>query len=154
MNPSSPLHASTTSPESRGGAGGRLAVAAYLGSLSLGIALLFVGACQASLAVLAFGALALLAAGGFWMTIRENASAEMVDALSSEAGEPHVPAARASNPGGPKIAELASLLHELNALEGKRGSGHFDPWALQSVRSDIRLLVLSSAEIRSVLHVD
>jgi hypothetical protein len=39
--------------------------------------------------------------------------------------------------------ELLSLLEQWEALEQKRGSPEFDPWALQALRNDIRKIVES-----------
>jgi len=40
-----------------------------------------------------------------------------------------------------RVAELIRLLEQWEALEQKRGSPAFDPWAVQAVRHDIRILV-------------
>lgn len=40
-----------------------------------------------------------------------------------------------------RVAELIRLLEQWEVLEQKRGSPEFDPWAVQAVRHDIRLLV-------------
>lgn len=50
-------------------------------------------------------------------------------------------AAAASPLDDTHVAELIRLLEQWEALEQKRGSPGFDPWAVQAVRHEIRLLV-------------
>ncbi len=40
-----------------------------------------------------------------------------------------------------RVAELVRLLQEWERAELKRGSADFDPWAVQSLRHDIRVMV-------------
>jgi hypothetical protein len=54
----------------------------------------------------------------------------------------------------PKVDELAALLQEWSGLERARGSGRFDPWALQSVRSEIRATVQENPALRRLLGTD
>ena len=50
-----------------------------------------------------------------------------------------------------RVAELVRLLQEWEAMEKKRGSAGFDPWALQSMRHDIRALVESDRALDELL---
>jgi hypothetical protein len=43
--------------------------------------------------------------------------------------------------GETSLDRLIPLLHQLDELERKRGARDFDPWALQSVRREIKALV-------------
>lgn len=49
-----------------------------------------------------------------------------------------------------RAAELVSLLDEWEAMEAKRGSPEFDPWALQVLRNDIRRTVASDPALEEL----
>ena len=79
---------------------------------------------------------ALLSVAGLTHTwLRRHGRWDQADAALHEIAQPgpHTDAA--------KIAELVRLLQQWEKLESRRGSPGFDPWALQAVRHDIRVMV-------------
>ncbi len=48
--------------------------------------------------------------------------------------------------------KLTALLRDLHALERKRGRRDFDPWALQSLRNEIKSLVAEEPVLRELLE--
>ena len=52
----------------------------------------------------------------------------------------------------PQLTRLLDLLRDWEALEEKRGSRAFDPWALQVVRNDIHALVEADPALASVVE--
>lgn len=50
------------------------------------------------------------------------------------------------------VAELVRLLGQWDALESRRGSPGFDPWALQAVRHDIRAMVEEDPALAALFH--
>jgi hypothetical protein len=76
------------------------------------------------------------AALGWWLTQRRDAevpSETLFEVLTQQVPPPDEARGR----------ELLAMLEEWEALEGKRGTPEFDPWALQSLRNDIRKAVES-----------
>jgi hypothetical protein len=61
-----------------------------------------------------------------------------------------------AEPGPPsdaaRVDELVGLLRQWNALESRRGSAAFDPWALQSIRHDIRVMVDADPALERLFH--
>jgi hypothetical protein len=51
-----------------------------------------------------------------------------------------------------KVAELVRLLREWEALERRRGGPGFDPWAVQAVRRDIRVMVEADPALEGLFH--
>jgi hypothetical protein len=51
------------------------------------------------------------------------------------------------------VAELVRLLQEWEQLEKKRGSADFDPWAVQALRHDIRVMVEKDPALDRLFHV-
>lgn len=51
-----------------------------------------------------------------------------------------------------RVAELTCLLQQWDALERKRGTAEFDPWALQAVRHDIHELVAGDPALTALFH--
>ena len=51
-----------------------------------------------------------------------------------------------------QVAGLVQLLREWEALESRRGSPGFDPWALQSVRHDIRVIIDENPALEGLFH--
>ncbi len=55
-------------------------------------------------------------------------------------------------PDPTQIGQLADLLHQWDALEQKRGSPDFDPWAVQAVRHDIQEIVEADPALGRLFH--
>lgn len=75
--------------------------------------------------------LAVLASAGLRRRDRFEAAELSLDAFAR--GEPP--------PDEARVGELVSLLREWDALEQKRGSPEFDPWAVQALRHDIQRVI-------------
>ena len=54
--------------------------------------------------------------------------------------------------GDSQVTRLVGLLQELNELERRRGSPAFDPWALQALRHDIRMVVGQDPALGRLFH--
>ena len=113
----------------------RLTFLVCLASLTAGILVTLAGAATRNFRLLGAG-LALLTIAGLtraWLG-REGRFEEANSAFDgvANAGAP---------PDEARVAELVRLLQEWEALERKRGSPGFDPWAIQAVRHDIRSMV-------------
>ena len=110
---------------------------AVLTALATGILLTIAGvwAAEARLALAGLGALVFAAAGRAWLQRRGqfDAADRAFDALAQH--EPPIDETRGR--------QLLVLLEQWEAMEGKRGSPDFDPWALQVLRNDIRAAVES-----------
>jgi hypothetical protein len=52
-----------------------------------------------------------------------------------------------------RVAELVRLLREWEQMERKRGSADFDPWVVQALRHDIRMMVEKDPELDRLFHV-
>lgn len=110
---------------------------AILAALAGGILLTIVGvvAWQPHWSAAGLGVVGLAWAGRAWLQRRgEFGPAERALADMGETG-----AALDSA----RVAELMALLERWEQMEAKRGSAEFDPWALQSVRNEIRVVVES-----------
>ncbi len=110
---------------------------AMIAALTGGILLTIAGflAAQAQLALAGLGALAIAGVSRAWLKQRgELEPAERaLDTI----------VARTPPPDEMRGHELLLLLEQWEALEGKRGTADFDPWALQALRNDIRRVVES-----------
>jgi hypothetical protein len=51
-----------------------------------------------------------------------------------------------------RVAQLMDLLREWEAMEQRRGTAKFDPWALQAVRNEIAALVEQDAALATLFH--
>lgn len=112
-------------------------------ALAGGIVLTVAGVLTVQLALSLAGVAALIAAwiGRNWLRARESASPQQsMDALFE--GTPPLDDAR--------VAELIELLEQWEVLEDKRGSPDFDPWAVQAVRHDIRVVVESDPALEQL----
>jgi predicted membrane chloride channel (bestrophin family) len=106
-----------------------------LAALTSGILLTLAGAATHDVRLLGLGVAALIVAllTREWLR-RQGKLGEVETALNNVArAEPSLDAAR--------VAELVRLLQEWEQLEQKRGSADFDPWAVQALRHDIRVMV-------------
>jgi hypothetical protein len=118
-----------------------------LGAFTAGILLLMAGALTGELRLVAAGA-GLLAIAGLtrgWLRRRgkfEPAQMEL----------PEVPAMRLPIEAA-RVDELVQLLRQWNEMEARRGSPGFDPWALQSLRHDIREMVEADPALDGLFHV-
>jgi hypothetical protein len=114
----------------------RVAVAAVAGLSVVGVLLAGCGVVSGETGWLLSGAavsLLALIAQRWWLRTRAGrADAALADVW---AGTPA--------PDETRAARLLTLLEDWEALEEQRGSANFDPWALQSLRNEIRQVVES-----------
>ena len=113
----------------------RASFALCLATFAAGILLILGGMVTRSLPLLGFGLSALALAGVVREWLRRNDRLSSVQSVIEEIAAESPPL----DPVG--TAELAKLLTEWEAMEAKRGSPEFDPWALQALRNDIRRTV-------------
>jgi hypothetical protein len=108
-----------------------------LTAFTAGILLTIAGilAAEVKLSVAGLAALGLAGAGRAWLRRHEEfePSERALEKIADNA--PPMDDVRSR--------QLYALLEEWEALEGKRGSAEFDPWALQVLRNDIRKVVES-----------
>ena len=106
-----------------------------LTALTAGIVLTVAGLLAAEIRLAAAGLIALGASalGRAWL--RQRADTAPVERALEALGD--------QTPDETRSQHLLSLLEEWEALEQKRGSPDFDPWALQVLRNDIRRIVES-----------
>jgi hypothetical protein len=50
------------------------------------------------------------------------------------------------------VDELVRLLRQWDEMEARRGSPGFDPWALQSIRHDIRAMIETDPALEGLFH--
>lgn len=115
-----------------------------LGALAGGILLTLAGiwAAEAKLSLAGMGVLSVALVGRAWLQSRgELESADRALDRIAESG----PA-----PDEARGHELLALLEQWEALEQKRGSPDFDPWALQVLRNDIRRVVESDPALNRI----
>jgi hypothetical protein len=119
-----------------------------LASLAAGILLTLAGAIGRDLRLLALGIVTLALAGVTreWLghERRFEAASSVLDTMIY--GE--------TRRESPEMAEFNQLLREWDELERKRGSPDFDPWAIQAVRHDIRVLVEKDPTLERFVHDD
>lgn len=108
---------------------------AMLAALSAGILLTVAGLITAEmrLALAGLGTLVLAGASRVWL--HRRGELESVERSLEEIVERAPPVDETHG------RQLFELLQEWEALEQKRGSADFDPWALQALRNDIRKLI-------------
>lgn len=129
----------------------RTVCAGYLGAVAAFVVLLFVGSCLGDLSLL----LSAVPVGGVglvlrnWLRRHSEARLEEEEFPVEEAGS----SSREASDGG-SAGELAGLLADLKRMEEARRSRDFDPWALQSLRAEIRELVKADPGVRRVLGID
>lgn len=111
-----------------------------------GILLIVGGMIVRSLPLLGSGLGALALGGAMREWLRRNdrfdAVQQVIEEIAAEA--PPLDATRAS--------ELVSLLTAWEEMEAKRGSAEFDPWALQVLRNDIRVIVEKDPALESLFR--
>jgi hypothetical protein len=117
-----------------------LARATFLGvlaALTSGILLMVAGLLAAEVRLAGAGllVLGLAAAGRAWLQRRPDL--EPSECMFEAIGE------QLPLPDESRSRQLLALLEEWEALEQKRGTPDFDPWALQALRNDIRKVVES-----------
>jgi hypothetical protein len=100
-----------------------------------GILITLAGAATHDPRLLAVGILLLMTAALLRAWLRGQGRFEAADAALHEITQTGTP------PDFARVAELVRLLREWEALERHRGSPGFDPWALQAIRHDIRVMV-------------
>jgi hypothetical protein len=126
----------------------RIAFIVCLAAFTAGILLTVAGFVAREMPLLAFGVLALAVSGltRDWLQRRGGFGA-------ADPGLRHLGEAVASLDDA-HVAELVRLLREWEDLERKRGSADFDPWALQAVRHDIRVMVENDPALEGLFHED
>ena len=117
-----------------------------LASFTVGILLLLAGAATHDLRVVGVGALLLTIAGLTRTWLRRKGKFDEVEASLHQFSEMGAPA------DAERVAELVRLLRKWDQLESKRGSPTFDPWALQVIRHDIRVMVETDPALESLFH--
>ena len=124
----------------------RAAFLAMLATLSAGILLTIAGlvAAEIRLALAGLGALAM--AGGSRAWLQRRGELESVERSLEDIVERTPPLDETRG------RHLLELLQEWEALEQKRGSPDFDPWALQALRNDIRQVVESDPALAHLFH--
>lgn len=117
-----------------------------LASFTAGILLLMAGALARELRLVAVGAglLALASLTREWL--RRRGKFEQAEAAWQE-----VPSLNASVEAA-RVDELVRLLRQWDEMEARRGSPAFDPWALQSLRHDIREMIESDPALEGLFH--
>lgn len=155
MNRATHNQASITSAD-QSGLLWRLAYVSYLGTVALCSVLAFIAVFRANAICLGSA----MVAGALAMGLRYVMRRSPEHAEAAEKIEDEFISEAASNDGvlgvsaGSKAGELAGLLREWDGLERARGSGRFDPWALQAVRSEIRVTLQENDVLRRLLRSD
>jgi hypothetical protein len=124
----------------------RASFAICLAAFAAGILLILGGMATRSLPLLGFGLGALALAGLVREWLRRNDHLSHVQRVIEEI------AAEAPPLDPARTAQLAKLLTEWEAMEAKRGSPEFDPWALQALRNDIRNAVERDPALESLFR--
>jgi hypothetical protein len=117
-----------------------------VGGYTAGIVLLLGGAAarDVKLVVVAAWLLAIATMARAWLRRREKSVRgdstwnEVADTQSTAETE--------------RVAALVELLQKWDRLESKRGSRAFDPWALQAIRHDIRVMVEADPALDGLFH--
>ena len=117
-----------------------------VGGYTAGIVLLLGGAAARDVKLVVVGAwlLAIATMARAWLRRRDESasttstSGDVVDARSTAEAE--------------RVAALVELLQKWDHLESQRGSRSFDPWALQAVRHDIRVIVEADPALDGLFH--
>jgi len=115
----------------------RLACLAYLMAVALCCVMVFYSAILRRMDFFA-GAVVLGAVAWVVRTFLHGHVTDL-DAEVSDLDESEVTAFESDDAG--RVGGLVKLLHEWDGLERARGSSGFDPWALQSLRNEIRIAV-------------
>jgi hypothetical protein len=117
-----------------------------LGALSAGIILTIAGLLTGQ-GVLSLAGLAALAAAGIGRSwLRHRGELEPAERALNAIDEQALPLDETRG------RQLLALLQEWEALEQKRGSAAFDPWALQALRNDIRQVVESDPALAQLFR--
>jgi hypothetical protein len=136
--------------KARGGVSMRLAMLTYLGAMASGCVLAFYGVVFWRLDLLGG---AVVAGTISWLTrlvVTERLGADAT--VESVLEEDEVTAVE--NEGSPsgRVSGLVNLLQTWEVLEKERGLECFDPWAVQSLRNDIRNAVRDDPELAQLFR--
>jgi hypothetical protein len=135
----------------RSGLSMRLTLLAYLAAIAVCCVLVVYGAIFMRLDFVTGAVLA----GGLAMGARAILRRDCVDTTIADADwldEDSLVAPASERAGKGPAFELAKLLVEWDGLECERGSTRFDPWALQSVRNEIRALVAGDSKLERLFR--
>ena len=124
----------------------RVAFLVCLGGFTAGILLMLAGAAAHELRLVGVGALLLAIAAWTRSWLRQRGKFQITEGTLHEFVEPGATAEAA------RVAELVRLLRKWDELESKRGSPGFDPWAVQVVRHDIRMMVETDPALENLFH--
>ena len=111
-----------------------------------GILFMLAGAARHELRLVGIGALLLMLAAVARVWLRKQGRFAPSDAAWQEFAD----AAPAADHA--KIDELVQLLRKWDRLERQRGSPGFDPWALQSLRHEIRAMIETDPALERLFH--
>jgi len=144
MNPSDADSASFP-VSARSGVSTRLALLAYLGAMACGCVLAFYGVVFWRLDFLGGAVAAVTIAWLSRSVLRERLGADVTMEMGLDEGE-IIAAESKTSPSG-RVSGLVNLLQTWEVMEKERGSECFDPWAVQSLRNDIRNAVRDDPEL-------
>ncbi|HUR58297.1 MAG TPA: hypothetical protein VM029_11345 [Opitutaceae bacterium] len=119
----------------------------YLATMTGGVLVTLAGAASHDFRLLGLGVAALVVSMLSREWLRRQGELVAVEAALNNVAraEPSLDAAR--------VAELVRLLQEWEQLEQKRGSAEFDPWAVQALRHDIRVMVEKNPALDRLFRV-
>lgn len=117
-----------------------------LAAFTAGIILSLAGAATGQLRLVAGGVamLSISAISRSWLKSRGKLGRPQPVAEELRSAAPVMATAR--------VDELVQLLRHWEEMEGKRGSPRFDPWALQSIRREIRVMIESDPALEGLFH--
>lgn len=118
-----------------------------LAGLIAGMGLTFVGIVSRDMRLLAWGLLALALAGIARQWLHRKGRFEAAERSLEEFRRV------APLPDEAHVHELVRLLQQWEALERTRGSARFDPWAVQSLRHDIRAIVEQDPALERLFRI-
>lgn len=150
MNRATDDHASLTSTDNNG-LGWRLAYVGFLGAVASGVGLTFVGLCRGETGCFGLAAVAGVFALGFRGLLHRLPVP--VDEERDVASEMEAAGKVALSGAAVRVEELVRVLQAWSDMERARGTPEFDPWAWQSLRTEVRTLLREDPELLRLLGV-
>lgn len=117
-----------------------------VGGYTAGVVLLLGGVAARDVRLVVVGAWLLVIATIARAWLRRRERSEPAGSTWAEAADSR------STADAERVAALVQLLEKWDQLESKRGSRSFDPWALQAVRHDIRVMVETDPALEGLFH--